>query len=83
MKGNQLNAVTIELTGSYPADEALANAQAGFAAPQGWTWHHLDDFDPMTGEGTVQLIHIAHQATNPHYGGAGQFYNLNGWGYGR
>jgi hypothetical protein len=79
----QTSIVTIELTGSYAKDSALAYTESGIAPlGDGWSWHHLDDFDSATGMGTLQLVQrSAHEATYPHYGGAGQFRDSRGWGY--
>ena len=49
--------VKIKMTGIRSADDALANAATGLGKkPRGYTWHHLDDFDPVTGECTMQLV---------------------------
>ncbi|MEX0297331.1 HNH endonuclease, partial [Pseudomonas putida] len=51
-----------------------------------YTWHHLDDFDPATGKGTMQLIaNSAHEATLPHTGSVAQFekhFGLSSGAYG-
>ena len=53
----QLNSVRFKLTGSYTEDGDAANALAGFTEkPINYTWHHLDDFDAITGEATLQLV---------------------------
>lgn len=71
------NVVQIELTGSYYQDFKAANALAGLPgakAPSGFTWHHLDDFDPLTGRATMQLIEQgAHRATYNHFGSVSQY----------
>jgi cell wall assembly regulator SMI1 len=73
----QQNIVRIELSGNYSDDLAAANAEGGFTEkPFGYSWHHLD-YDPVTGDGTLQLVEQgAHEATNPHTGGAGQYKGL-------
>jgi hypothetical protein len=39
-----------------------------------YTWHHLDDFNPATGESTMQLVtRSAHEASLPHKGSVSQF----------
>jgi len=50
--------IRIVLTGVRDVDFNLANAKAGITGgvPTGYVWHHLDDFDPVTREGTLQLI---------------------------
>lgn len=46
-----------------------------------YTWHHLDDFSPRTGECTMQLLSSdAYIATYPHKGSVSQYekdYNVN------
>ena len=38
-----------------------------------YTWHHMDDYDPLTKECSLQLVERKwHEATYPHFGGAGQ-----------
>lgn len=50
--------------------------------PDGYTWHHLDDFDPMTGEATMQLVKTTeHTKTIPHTGSAKQWANYHGITY--
>lgn len=46
-----------------------------------FTWHHMDDFDPVTGECTMQLVESVVHGTHsiPHVGASKQaikFYNL-------
>ncbi|MBG6130615.1 RHS repeat-associated protein/uncharacterized repeat protein (TIGR01451 family) [Aquimarina sp. EL_43] len=67
--------VEIELTGSRKADYKVANEAAGLEAkPDGYTWHHLDDFDPSTGKATMQLVKTKiHQKSVPHSGGVKQY----------
>ena len=64
----QKNIVRIEYTGSRARDFEAANRAAGFGktqkAPRDYTWHHLDDYDPATNTGTMQLVkRSAHEAT--------------------
>ena len=57
-----------------------ANQKAGLTgtkAPRGgWVWHHMDDFDPVTGECSMQLVR-ANAHTNvsgmAHSGSVAQF----------
>ncbi|PVV50992.1 MULTISPECIES: HNH endonuclease [unclassified Chryseobacterium] len=69
--GKQKNIVKIKLTGVDGSDFKLANKLAGLKKkPTGYTWHHLDDYDPITGTCTVQLVDSEiHVASLPHYGG--------------
>ncbi|MDO6819023.1 RHS repeat-associated core domain-containing protein [Zobellia sp. 1_MG-2023] len=77
--GNQKNIVQIVLTGDRDADFTRAFKEAGItraeAKAQGkYTWHHVHDFDPVTGTSTMELVTTkAHKATIPHKGSAGQF----------
>jgi hypothetical protein len=77
--------VEIELTGSRLADEKAANAAAGLKeTPQGFVWHHVDDFDAVTGTSTMELVQqSAHQATLPHSGSVAQWERFNNRIYGR
>ena len=72
---NQKNVVEIVMQGSRTRDFTQANKAAGFTkTPQGYTWHHVADFDPSTGKTTMQLVtRTAHEATYPHAGSADQF----------
>ena len=78
----QSNIVTINMTGSYSADVDAANAVGGFSeTPSGYLWHHLS-YEPITGEGTLQLVNReAHFATYPHSGGVAQFTASTGLEY--
>ncbi len=80
----QSNIVTIKLTGSRTADFEGANSAGGFSqTPAGYTWHHLG-YDPVSGEGTLQLVQQgAHEATFPHVGGVSQYEAYNGVEYAR
>ncbi|WP_093670794.1 HNH endonuclease [Tenacibaculum sp. MAR_2009_124] len=45
--------------------------------PSGYTWHHMDDYDPITGECTMQLVNKKlHEWSCPHKGGAGLWMDL-------
>ncbi len=72
--------MTIELQGSRYWDIKLSNEAAGITrvrageAPDGYVWHNLDDFDPVTGASSIQLIEKgAHKATYTHYGSVKQY----------
>jgi hypothetical protein len=74
----QKNIVRIEYTGTHARDYGAANRAAGFGdtqkAPRNYTWHHLDDYDPITNTGTMQLVRSnTHKATYPHFGGVAQY----------
>jgi RHS repeat-associated protein len=79
----QQNTVTIEYTGSRRQDFGAANEAAGTGTtqkpPDGYTWHHLDDYDPNSNTGTMQLVNRdAHEATYPHVGGVSQYEKATG-----
>jgi hypothetical protein len=67
--------VVIKLTGSRDRDFAAANAVANLpAVPKDYVWHHVADFNPATGESTMQLVtKSAHNASKPHMGSVAQF----------
>ncbi|MFK7004671.1 HNH endonuclease [Flavobacterium covae] len=76
--GNQKNIVEIVMTGDRDADFTRAYKEAGISKQamkgQGYTWHHVHDFDPTTGKTTMELVKTsAHEATLPHKGSASQF----------
>jgi hypothetical protein len=79
--GIQNNIVSIELQGSRSRDFTLAYKEAGFtpaeamaAKKAGYTWHHIRNYDPITGRSDMQLVlRTAHEATYPHAGSAEQF----------
>ena len=69
---NQGKVIKIKMSGKRngsTGDFALADAEMrkidpNFVKPSGYTWHHLDDFNPVTGECTMQLVEsAAHQGT--------------------
>ncbi|WP_407929078.1 RHS repeat-associated core domain-containing protein [Intestinirhabdus alba] len=68
--------VIIEYSGDYDIDFQRANAKAGLdqiSTPRGYVWHHLDDYDPVTNKGTMQLIEKeAHRGIN-YNGGVSQY----------
>jgi hypothetical protein len=81
----QRSVVNIPLTGSYRKDFALANKEGKFAeTPDGYMWHHVDDFNPQTGKATFELIDVkAHNATRPHAGSVAQYAKHHGVPYKR
>lgn len=49
---------------------------------ENFTWHHVDDFNPLTGESTMQLVRKdAHVATYPHVGSVSQYEKFYGVNY--
>jgi RHS repeat-associated protein len=71
----QENIVKIKMQGSRGRDFTEANKRAKLdGTPSGYTWHHVDDFNPRTGTCTMQLVTTeAHEATFPHRGSVSQF----------
>jgi hypothetical protein len=83
-------------TATIQGDFELANIKAGFngkTAPKfidangneiPYVWHHLDDFDPVTGECTMQLVRSdAHTGVKgmTHSGSVSQYKAYNSSGY--
>jgi hypothetical protein len=67
--GKQKNIVKIILTGDRNLDKKLAYKLSGISPNKNYTWHHLDDYDPITNTCTMQLVlKEIHEATYPHYG---------------
>jgi len=67
--GEQKNIVKIKLTGIRRFDDKLAYELAGIKKNKNYTWHHLDDYDPIDGTCTMQLVDKdVHRASIPHYG---------------
>jgi RHS repeat-associated protein len=78
------NTVTIILTGDRSSDFTRAFKESGISKTDavGYTWHHVADFNPATGESTMQLIKTStHEANLPHKGSAGQFADYFGVQY--
>ncbi|MNH12060.1 putative deoxyribonuclease RhsC [compost metagenome] len=51
--------VEISYTGDYDMDFESANHKAGLnqkTTPSGYVWHHVDDYNPATNKGTMQLV---------------------------
>jgi hypothetical protein len=81
----QQSVVRIGLTGSRRNDKVLANEAGGFTEkPEGYTWHHVDDFDPQSGMSSLELVdECAHVATNRHTGSVAQYEKHHGVRYKR
>ena len=65
----------VKATGNRAKDFAEANKLFGFAdTPEGYVWHHVDDYNVETGELTLELVKVeAHKAIIPHAGGCAQY----------
>ncbi|MBC8884062.1 HNH endonuclease [Flavobacterium piscinae] len=78
--GNQKNIVKIKMTGSRRLDDKLAYELSGIKKDKNYTWHHLDDYDPMTNTCSMQLVNLEiHVKTYPHFGSVElikRFFNL-------
>ena len=83
--GEQRSVVRIKLTGSRRNDFRLANEEGKFAGtPDGYMWHHVDDFNPQTGRATFELVNQkAHNAAQPHAGSVAQHAKHHGVRYKR
>ncbi|MBC9876351.1 HNH endonuclease [Bradyrhizobium sp. INPA01-394B] len=81
----QRNIVKIRLTGSRRGDFRLANKEGKFTeTPKGYSWHHVDDFDPKSGEASLELVKLeAHESAYPHTGSVAQYENHHGVEYRR
>ncbi len=75
VKGNQQHTVKITMQGSRGRDFTAAFKAAGIskADAAGYTWHHVDDFDPCTGETTMQLVKTDGDHKQNHKGSVHQF----------
>jgi hypothetical protein len=72
-------------TGRRRHNCAAANKPAGHGEtqqpPQDYTWHHLDDYDPITNTGTMQLVRTDTHRANSHKGGVHQYEKATGKTY--
>lgn len=75
--------VKLEATGSRNSDFDAANAALGLAQePDGYVWHHVDDYDVKENTITLELVRDeAHNASKPHSGGCAQFDAVYGPSY--
>ncbi|MGN8274944.1 RHS repeat-associated core domain-containing protein, partial [Pseudomonas sp. SMN5] len=76
--------VRIEYTGDYGKDFEAANKAAKLSqktTPSGHVWHHLDDYDPKTNTGTMQLIKQSAHNGISHNGGVAQYKAATGKAY--
>jgi hypothetical protein len=79
-RGEQKNIVKIVLTGDRNLDKKLAYLLSEISPNKNYTWHHLDDFEPLNNTCTMQLVlKEIHEATYPHYGAVAiieEFFNI-------
>ncbi|MCO7184131.1 HNH endonuclease [Tenacibaculum sp. XPcli2-G] len=87
-KNGKPGVVKIKLTGNDLIDFKMAFKKAGISddlaknLKEDYVWHHLDDFNPVTGECSMQLINRkVHEFSCPHIGGGGLYKAFMGIGY--
>lgn len=80
VKEGQRNIVKIEYTGVYGDDfEKASQAALGQkSTPKGYIWHHLDDYNPSTNTGTMQLVKQDAHTGISHIGGCSQYKEATG-----
>jgi hypothetical protein len=71
---NGTNTVIIRYTGARSTDFTRSNVAAGIqgGTPTGYTWHHVEDWNSATGNGTMQLVD---EAIHGGYSHMGRVYN--------
>lgn len=72
--------VSIEATGNRSDDFDAANKAMGLdETPDGYVWHHRDDYNAKYGTVTLELVKTeTHNATKPHSGGCAMYDAANG-----
>lgn len=72
--------IKIEMTGNREADFSKADEAFGFTQrPDGYTWHHVDDYDVSTNTCTLELVQSdVHRKSNPHSGACAQYDEIFG-----
>ena len=90
-QGKGKNTVKIKMQGSRGKDFGKANEIAGFKGssgkstqnshPDGYTWHHVADYDSKTNECTMQLVKTNVHEANRHRGSVSQFKEAHGVPY--
>ena len=83
IKEGQKNIVPIEYSGVYSTDfeNASLSALGQKSTPKGYVWHHLDDYDPKTNRGTMQLVKQEAHSGISHIGGCSQYKQATGKSY--
>lgn len=83
MENGTKGIVTIEATGKRFSDYTKANKALGLAKqPEGYTWHHLDNYHVKENTVTMELVRDdAHNSTKPHSGGCAQYDAVHGRSY--
>lgn len=79
-ENNNKAIVQIEASGDRSTDFNNANKKFGLSeTPDGYVWHHLDDYDVKSNTVTMQLVKAeAHDASKPHSGGCAQYDAVHG-----
>ncbi len=74
---------SIRYTGDYATDfqNASIAALGQKSTPRGYVWHHVDDYDPETNTGTMQLVKQEAHTGIPHVGGVSQYQSATGRSY--
>ncbi|QDY42318.1 HNH endonuclease signature motif containing protein [Candidatus Pantoea soli] len=76
--------VTISYSGDSVLDFQSANEIADLiqkSTPEGYVWHHLDDYGPKINTGTRQLVEQNAHSGIPHSGGVIQYKAATGKSY--
>lgn len=75
--------VKVKATGNRSKDFEAANEAMGLdETPEGYVWHHVDDYNVEEGTITLELVEDeAHNMTKPHSGGCAQYDAVNGASY--
>lgn len=75
--------VKIQATGNRTKDFDAANKAMDLEeTPDGYVWHHIDDYNVEDGTITLELVEDeVHNASKPHSGGCAQYDAVNGPSY--
>ncbi|WP_444915696.1 RHS repeat-associated core domain-containing protein [Microbulbifer sp. TRSA007] len=82
-KEGKVSIVRIEYSGDYLTDFEMASREAlgQKSTPKDYVWHHLDDYDPETNTGTMQLVEKRAHTGISHNGGVSQYKAATGNSY--
>jgi hypothetical protein len=74
---------TISYSGDFGTDfqNASTSVLGQKSTPRGYVWHHVDDYDPETNAGTMQLVKQEAHTGIPHVGGVSQYQTATGQTY--
>uniref|UniRef100_UPI004056DB31 HNH endonuclease n=1 Tax=Agathobacter sp. TaxID=2021311 RepID=UPI004056DB31 len=81
--GDKETVKKISATGKRGSDFSAANGAFNFGGtPEGYVWHHLDDYNVAQNTCTMELVLIkAHNASKPHAGACSQYDAVYGPSY--